>query len=70
VAERITGVAYVVFSECSRGPVKKELILDKTDSQPSLRDWSRYTLIVDTFSARDFRIGRSKKAKLGETGPK
>ena len=54
MAERITGVAYVVFSECSRGPVKKELILDKTDSQPSLRDWSRYTLIVDTFSARDF----------------
>jgi hypothetical protein len=49
---------------------KKKANLDKTDSQPSLRDWSRYTLIVDTFSARDFRIGRSKKAKLAKTGPK
>jgi hypothetical protein len=33
-------------------------------SQPSLRDWSRDTLIADLFSASAVQIGRSKKANF------
>jgi|SRR5580658_7934942 hypothetical protein len=36
-------------------------------SQPSLRDWSRYTLIADLFSASAVQIGRSKKASSDKT---
>jgi hypothetical protein len=36
-------------------------------SQPSLRDWSRYTLIADLFSASPVQIGRSKKASSDKT---
>ena len=37
-------------------------------SQPSLRDWSRYALIVDLFSASAVQIGAIEKANLEKTG--
>jgi hypothetical protein len=36
-------------------------------SQPSLRDWFRYTLIADLFLASAVQISRSRKANLDKT---
>jgi hypothetical protein len=35
--------------------------------QPSLRDWFRYTLIADLFSASAIQIGRIEKSNLDNT---
>jgi hypothetical protein len=61
-------MAGLFFSKgCPSEPIEKAN-LDKSYFQPSLRDWSRHTVMAGLFSASAVQIGRSKKPNLDKAG--